>query len=101
MSSEFYLDYSELVRENPDGSKSIRSRDVKLLVKRLNKLALLVTASRSMMTASGLEQLLSDILKHVKEVMTSDKASMWLIDHGKKEVHSAVTLDGTEIRVPL
>ncbi|HNN01101.1 MAG TPA: GAF domain-containing protein [Turneriella sp.] len=71
------------------------------LSRRLEKLGEIVEASRSLMGAVDMRRLLTEILSKTRLVMNADKASIFLVDRERREIFASVTLDGSEIRLPL
>lgn len=99
MSESHEVRFADLVQQL-DGRKAVRAGDVERLVKRLNKLTLLMQVSRSLMGAIDVKKLLGEILSKARIVMNADKASIFMIDHARNEIYASVTLDGSEIRLP-
>ncbi len=99
MSEQSELQFSDLVRELPD-KRVVKSGDLKRLIARLNKLALIMQASRSLMGSVDVKKLLSEVLSKARIVMNADKASIFMIDEARGEIFASVTLDGSEIRLP-
>lgn len=81
--------------ESPD------HQDLRRISRRLEKLGQIVEASRSLMGAVDMRCLLTEILSKTRTVMNADKASIFLVDRERREIFASVTLDGSEIRLPL
>lgn len=97
--SDGELRYSDLVRGLPE-RRFVRAGDVKRLVARLNKLALIMQVSRSLMGANDVKKLLGEILSKACVVMNAYRASIFMIDEERDEIYASVTIDGSEIRLP-
>ena len=97
MADEFKL--TDLVRSISD-KRFVKAGDLKRLVARLNKLSLIMQASRSLMGSVDVKKLLWEVLNKARIVMNADKASIFMIDEARGEIYASVTLDGSEIRLP-
>lgn len=93
------LRYADFVRRVA-GKSYARTRDVKRLITRLNKFALVMQVSRSLMGAHDLKRLLAEILDQARNVMSAERASIFMLDEERGEIFASVTLDGSEIRLP-
>ena len=76
-------------------------REVQRLSHRLEKLSEIVEASRSLMGSMDMRALLTEILSKTRLVMNADKASIFLVDRERDEIFASVTLDGSQIRLPM
>lgn len=81
--------------------KPLSGAEAQFLARRLAKLGEIVEASRSLMGAVDMSRLLTEILEKTRGVMHADKASVFLVDNARGEVFASVTLDGSQIRLPL
>ncbi|MFZ5628038.1 MAG: GAF domain-containing protein [Spirochaetota bacterium] len=82
-------------------SHALDRAEAALLVRRMEKLGELVEASRSLMGAMDMHRLLTEILSKTRSVMNADKASIFLVDRERHEIYASVTLDGSQIRLPM
>ena len=79
------------------------NEEIAALRARNKKLQVLLEIGKELGAEHNLDKLLEDILQRVKEVVSADRVSLFLVDHKSEELYTKIAqdLDGAEIRIPL
>ena len=78
------------------------NEEIAALRARNKKLQVLLEIGKELGAEHNLDKLLEDILQRVKEVVSADRVSLFLVDHKSEELYTKIAqdLEGAEIRIP-